>query len=151
MAPLHAATTLPAAADGDQELAHRRPDDRHVDLPLPRGVGGPDRTRTVRTGRGQRHADRFVDARRLWPRRTTTIRPAGFAARAFGLGDRCAFRERRRLALRRAPRRLELRFQAFVLAPEPIPLALEPLILTAQPGDFAVLLCDDSLGIVGGG
>src|ERR1700686_1605645 len=82
MAPLQPATAVLAAADGDLEFAHRRTDDGHVDLQLPRCVGRSDGTGTVRTGCGQRHADRFVDARWPGPRRPTTIGRGGFAARA---------------------------------------------------------------------
>ena len=77
--------------------------------------------------------------------RAPAIRGAGLAARAARVCDARAARERRRLPIHRAARRLQFLFQLLVLPPQALPLGFRPAQVLAQPLDVAPLLVDDLL------
>jgi hypothetical protein len=137
MPPLHVPPAVGATADVDVEAAHMRPHDRQILLNLwgDAGLGQP--AATVRAGRWQRHINRFVNRRGRVSMRVAAVplapSPTGSTRRC----GRRAFRERRRLTLPCAARRLQRLCQPLNLAPQAIALAFEALVLVAQA--FTVL------------
>jgi hypothetical protein len=74
----------------------------------------------------------FFDVPRLAAMAPAAIRRAGRAARAAGVRDPRAARERRRLSIDGAPRSGEFFFQFFVFTPEPLPLRFRAAQVLAQ-------------------
>jgi hypothetical protein len=124
------------------EPAHVRSHDRQILLNL-RGearLGHP--AATVRAPRRQRDVNRFVD-RRGWSSVTVAaVPPPSSPTSSTRLGRRSAFRERCRLTLARAARRVQCLGQSLNLAPQTITLSFEPRILVAEPITFISRLLD---------
>jgi hypothetical protein len=94
----------------------------------------------------------LIDVRRGDAMRSTTVGRARFPPRAERTTPRDAARKGRGLAMQRAPRLVEVVFEAVDFLPELVPLLpvavpipVRPLMLTAQPLNFAPLPVDLSL------
>ena len=99
-----------------------------------------------RGGSGASYVSSTCAARRRCAR--APIRRPGLRPGRRGAAARAA-RERRRLAIHRATRRVELVFQFVVFAPQPLPLRFRPAQILAQPLDSRRLLVDDLLRVAG--
>lgn len=147
MVALHPTTALRALADVDVEPADDRPLHGQFFLILRRHPRAAYGRGAVRAGGGQRRRVRLVDVRRRAPMGARTIGGAGLVPRPSRLRDARATRERRRLAIDGAPRRVEFVFQFLVFAPQPLPLRLRPPQVFLQLRDATRVLVDDLLGI----
>ena len=139
---------MQTGAHVDAKMAHDRPLHGEVFVKLRRDVCPADRTRTVRTAGGQWHVVGRIDAPGALTIGAPPIRGAGFAPRA-SRRVRYAARERCRLAIHRAARRLEVVFQFLVFTPQPLTLGFRPPKIFTEPRDIARLVLNDLLRVTG--
>ena len=149
MPPLHASVAVATGAHVDAKVAHDRPLHREVFVKLRRDACLADRTRTVRTPGRQWHVVGLIDARRPPTIGAPPIRGAWFAPRASRRVREHAARERSRLAIHRAARRLEVIFQFLVFTPQPLTLGFRSPKIFTEPLDLARLVLDDLLRVTG--
>jgi hypothetical protein len=127
---LHPPAARPTLPDVNPELAHHHAGDREFFLVLHRDSPFAHGRATVGAGGRQRRFVSLIDATRPTSMRLWTILSAGFASRTPRRPDQ-RFRERSRLAMRRAARLLQLALHRVVLAPQLLILALQALALPA--------------------
>lgn len=149
MPPLHAPVAVATGAHVDAKVAHDRPLHREVFVKLRRDACPADRTRTVRTAGGQWHVVGLIDVPGSPPIGAPPIRGPWFAPRTSRRVRGHAARERCRLAIHRAARRLEVVFQFLVFTPQPLTLGFRPPKIFTEPLDLARLVLDDLLRVTG--
>jgi hypothetical protein len=160
VAALHATAAALAAADMHVEPAHVRSHHRQILLHLRGDARLGHRAATVRARRRQRDVNRLVDRRRS-PVTVAAVPPSPSPTGTTRLRRRRAVRERRRLTLAGAPRRvkrlcqspdvapqaLALSFEPNVLIPQSIAFISRPLNLTAQPLQLSLRVVDRLRGV----
>ena len=147
MPALHPAVALPTDANRDAKLADHGPLNRQIFLKLRGDPRALHLTAAVRTLRGQRRVVGLIHVRRSRRTAVPPIGGAGLAARPARSRHHGVPREGRRLAIPRAPRRLEFAFQSVVFPPQPLSLRFRPPQVLAQPLDLPMLLLDDLLTV----
>lgn len=147
MAPLHAAVTLPALADGHTKLVHDGSLHRQIFLVLRHHATAAYRSAAVWTVRGQRRLMGDIDARGRSAVGFAAVGDAGLAPRSLGMFFRQASGKRRRLPIRTAARHVEFVFQPLVFAPQAIALDLRPQQVFLQSVDLTRLIVDDLLRV----
>src|SRR4051794_6256750 len=130
MAALRALAAATAAPASDPEVAHvpAHPDDLLlilIDLVLEHQLA-----LTTRAADRHRHPDLLIDTLGNRPMRLGPVLRAAAASRPRRIALGLPLRERRRLSLARAPRRLQLRAQPRVLRQKPLVLGPQPAAMT---------------------
>jgi len=136
MTALDSTVALGAAADVHPEAAHDGTDDREILLVLIGDALGLDPAPTRRTARRERRLVGLVDHRRHGALAVPPMGGPTFPPRPFRVRRGGALRERGRLSRPGAPRGLQIVFQPFILAAQPIALAFQLGALTFHACQF---------------
>ena len=145
----HAPPTPLTLPDVDVKRAHQRRHRRQVFLVWRRHGRFDHRARTARTDGRERGVVRFVDVRRDGPVGGPAIGETGFPIRASRVRTGAILGKRRRLPKAGAPRRLECRAKAVVLASQSLVVSPQRIALTL--GAFRALApCGDVVALRGG-
>ena len=136
MTALHPTVALGAAADVHPEAAHDGTDDREILLVLIGDALGLDPAPTRRTARRERRLVGLVDHRRHGALAVPPMGRPTFSPRPLRVRRGGALRERGRLSRPGAPRGLQIVFQPFILAAQPIALAFQLGALTFHACQF---------------
>lgn len=149
VAPLDATVALRTATDRDPKLMDDGALHGQVFLVLREDALATHRPAAIGTVRRQRRLMCLVDACRRRTMRVSTVRRSRFATRTLGVRLRQTTRKRGGLPSGMAARSLELFFQAFILAPQAVPLDLRAPQVFLEPFNPARLIVDDLARVVG--
>jgi hypothetical protein len=146
MPALHPTPTRAAVTDLDGERAHDRADDRKIFLVLPCGPRVTQSPATMRARVRQRRPMVLGDVARNRAVGFASIRSTGAPAGSPRGPRRGPTRERGRLPIHLTARVVQLVFEpvdflaeGVALLPVPIPIAIRPFVLAAEPLDLALL------------